>query len=216
MKKLLIILLMLLFVPQFVQASEDIIPEYVSIQYTNTIGVYQAPNEIILYQEPSESSNIVHSISWINSKIFPETVNAKDLFIVHMPDKNLAFLAVSDETEEWVEVIYNNSTGAKGWIKKDDPYRFMSWIMFYNVYGRKYGLNLLKEAPRCAKDIRVGTDEYSQIIGTVNMPQKINLTAMKGNWALVSVFDIDKTPKTGYVRWRSNDGVKYYFPAMKN
>ena len=48
-----------------------------------------------------------------------------------------------------------------------------------------------------------------------HMPQKINLTAIKGNWALVSVFDIDRTPKTGYVRWRSPNGVKYYFPAMK-
>jgi hypothetical protein len=47
------------------------------------------------------------------------------------------------------------------------------------------------------------------------MPQKINVTAIKGNWALVSVFDIDRTPKTGYVRWKSQEGVKYYFPAMK-
>ncbi len=215
MKKLLLILGILLFIPIFASAGEDVIPEYVSIENTQTIGVYQAPNEIILYKEPSESSNIVHSISWINSKIFPESVEAEDLFLVYMPDKNLAFMSVSDETEDWVEVIYNNSTGAKGWIKKDDPYRFMTWIMFYNIYGRKYGLKLLKESPRCAKDIRVATDEYAQIIGTVNMPQKINLTAMKGNWALVSVFDIDKKPKTGYVRWRSDNGVKYYFPAMK-
>ena len=32
---------------------------------------------------------------------------------------------------------------------------------------------------------------------------------------LVSVFDIDKTPKTGYMRWRSDEGVIYAFPNIK-
>lgn len=213
-KKLLLILAILLLIPFKVSAA-DIVPQYVSIEYTHTLGLYQAPNEIVLYKEPSESSNILHSISWIGSQIFPDTVKPKDLFVVYLPAKNLAMLAVTDETEDWVQVIYNNRTGAKGWIKKDDPYRFMSWIMFYNMYGRKYGLNLMKEAPASAKDIHSSTDNKSQVVGVINMPQKINLTAVKGNWALVSVYDMDRTPKTGYVRWRSDDGVKYYFPALK-
>lgn len=193
----------------------EVVPQYVSIEHTATLGLYQAPNEIVLYKEPSESSTILHSISWIGNQIFPETVKPEQLFVVYLPRKNFGMLAVIDETDEWVEVIYNNSTGAKGWIKKDDPYRFMTWVMFYNMYGKKYGLKLLKEAPPEAKDIHTGTEDKSQIVGTVNMPQKINLTAIKGNWALVSVFDMDRTPKTGFVRWRSNNGVKYYFPAIK-
>lgn len=214
MKKFLLILAILLLMP-VKGFCENVVPQYVSIEHTNTLGLYQAPSEIVLYKEPYQSSNIVHSISWIGDKIFPESVKANDLFIVFLPQKNLGFLAVTDETDEWVQVIYNNSTGSKGWIKKDDPYRFMSWIMFYNMYGKKYGLNLLKEAPPEAKDLHTSTDDKSQIVGTINMPQKINLNAMRGNWALVSVMDIDKTPKTGYVRWRSNNGVKYYFPAIK-
>jgi hypothetical protein len=215
MKKFLIVLAIMLLAPLYAYSANNIIPEYVSIQNTSTFGLYQAPNEIVLYKEPSESSNIVNSISWIGSQIFPESVNFKDLFVVYMPDKNLAFLAVSDETEDWVEVIYNNSTGDKGWLKKDDPYRFMTWVMFYNTYGRKYGLKLLKESPAEAKDIHSSTEDNSQIVGTINMPQKINLTAIRGNYALVSVFDMDKTPKTGYVRWKSDKGVKYYFPDIK-
>lgn len=214
MKKFLLILAILLLMP-VKGFCENVVPQYVSIEHTNTLGLYQAPSEIVLYKEPYQSSNIVHSISWIGDKIFPESVKANDLFIVFLPQKNLGFLAVTDETDEWVQVIYNNSTGAKGWIKKDDPYRFMSWIMFYNMYGKKYGLNLLKEAPPEAKDLHTSTDDKSQIVGTINMPQKINLNAMRGNWALVSVMDIDKTPKTGYVRWRSDNGIKYYFPAIK-
>ncbi len=214
MKKFLLILAILLLMP-VKGFCENVVPQYVSIEHTNTLGLYQAPSEIVLYKEPYASSNIVHSISWIGDKIFPESVKANDLFIVFLPQKNLGFLAVTDETDEWVQVIYNNSTGAKGWIKKDDPYRFMSWIMFYNMYGKKYGLNLLKEAPAEAKDLHTSTDDKSQIVGTINMPQKINLNVMRGNWALVSVMDIDRTPKTGYVRWRSDNGVKYYFPAIK-
>lgn len=214
MKKILVILSMILLIPLQALAA-DIVPQYVSIEKTNTLGLYQAPNEIVLYSEPSESSNIIHSISWIGSNIFPDSVNAKDLFVVFLPGKNLGMLAVTDETEDWVQVIYNNSKNTTGWIKKDDPYRFMSWVMFFNMYGKKYGLNLMKEAPEAAKNLHSATDDKSQIVGTINMPQKINLTAIRGNWALVSVYDIDRIPKTGYIRWRSDSGIKYYFPAMK-
>lgn len=214
MKKLILIILMLILLPLRTFCAE-VMPQYVSIEDCRTFGLYQLPSEIVLYQEPDESSTLIHSISWIGSKIFPETVKAENLFVVLVPSKNLGLAAVSDETEGWVQIIYNNETGDKGWIKNDDPYRFMSWVMFYNMYGKKYGLNMLKEIPVSAKDIHVATDDKSQIVATINMPQKINLTAIKGNWALVSVFDIDRVPKTGYVRWRSDDGVKYYFPAIK-
>ena len=216
MKKILLILAILLLLPVKIYAAENVVPDFVSLKNNDAIGLYQAPNEIVLYKEPSESSTIVHSISWIGSQIFPQSINADDLFVVYMPKKNLGFLAVVDETEDWVQVRYDNDVNSLGWIKNDDPYRFMSWIMFYNMYGKKYGLKLLKEAPEDVKNIHASSDDNSQIISTINMPQKINLTAIKGNWALVSVLDIDKTPKTGFVRWRSDNGVKYYFPNIKN
>ena len=211
MKKFLLLLIVMLLMPLRALCA-DIFPQYVSIKYTNTLGLYQASNEIILYKEPSEDSYIVHSISWIGDNMFPESIKPQDLFVVFIPSKNLGLLAV---TENWVQVIYNNSTGAKGWIKKDDPYKFMTWTNFYNMYGKKYGLTMLKGIPDTAKDIHTGTEDKSQIISTINMPKKINLTAIKGNWALVSVSDLDKIPKTGYIRWRSDNGMKYYFPAMK-
>lgn len=215
MKKILLIFAILLLTTICAYSAEKIVPEYVSIEYNNTFGLYQAPNEILIFNEPSEGSNLVQNISWIGSQIQPDSVKTKDLFVVYLPDKNLGLMAVTDETEDWVEVIYNNQIGAKGWIKKDDPYRFMTWVMFYNMYGRKYGLKILKESPSGAKDIHVSTEDNSKIVGTINLPQKINLTAIKGNWALVSVFDIDRVPKTGYVKWRSDKGVKYYFPDIK-
>ena len=163
MKKLLLILGILFLMPTGAFCADSIIPEYVSVNYNDTFGLYQVPNEIILYQEPSETSNMIHSISWIGSQIYPEAVNPKDVFVVYLPEKNLAFMAVSDETEDWVQVIYNSKTGSKGWLKKDDPYRFTSWVMFYNMYGRKYGLKLLKEAPAGAAGIRTVTPFHSLV-----------------------------------------------------
>ncbi len=215
MKKFFLILSILFLIP-LQGLCENVIPQNVSLENTNTFGLYQVPNKITLYEQPSDKSNIIHSISFSGEKIFPPDIKADDLFVVFLPAKNLGFLAVTDETEDWVQVIYNNNTGAKGWLKKDeDPYRFMTWVMFYNMYGRKYGLKILKDAPDIAKDLHTSTDDKSQTVGVINMPQKINLNVIRGNWALVSVYDIDRIPKTGYVRWRADNGVKYYFPDIK-
>jgi len=218
MKKILFILILFLglmsLLPINVYAA-DIVPQSVSTLSTKTLGLYQASNELTLYTRASEKSDILHSIRWRGSVFFPDTIKPSELFVVYVPNKNLALLAVTDETEDWVEVIYNNTTGDKGWIKKDDPYKFMTWINFINMYGKKYGLILLKGAPDEIKDLRSGAEDDSQIVGRINHPQKINLNAVRGNWALVSVFDMDRTPKTGYVRWRSDSGVKYFFPDVK-
>lgn len=214
MKKILFSLTLLLGLILPAEAS-DIMPVNVDLKNTQTIGVYQVPKKITLYESPEENSNIVHSIKWSCIDIFPAGIKFDDLFIVFIPKKELGFMAVTDEMEDWVEVIYNNSTGAKGWIKKDDPYKFSTWINFYNMYGRKYGLYILKGAPDVVKDLRSATEDNAQVVARVNIPSKINLNVIRGNWALVSVLDLDRTPKTGYIRWRGNDGVKYLFPAIR-
>ena len=39
--------------------------------------------------------------------------------------------------------------------------------------------------------------------------EKIKLTVIRGNWALVSVQDLEEVPKTGYLKWREKDGTIY-------
>lgn len=195
--------------------AQTVMPENVCLKYTNTVGVYQVSHNITLYKQPDEKSDILHSIKWTKDEIFPDSLTFNDLFLVFLPSKSLALMVVTDETDDWVEVIYNNSTGAKGWLKKDDPYKFSTWVNFYNMYGRKYGLYILKGAPDIIKDLRSATEDNSQVVARINIPNKINLNVIRGNWALVSVLDLDKTPKTGYMRWRGDHGVKYMFPAIK-
>lgn len=195
--------------------AKDIIPVRPNVTQTTTIGMYQVGDDVKIYKEPNEDSQILYRVRWNNDEFFPSEIGFDNFFTVFLPKKNLALVSVTDFNDDWVEIIYNNSTGQTGWIKKDDPYKFMTWINFYNTYGKKYGLVFLKSAPETCKDIKAQTEDLAKTISTMNYPQKINLNVIRGNWALVSVFDLDKTPKTGYVRWRSDNGVRYFFPDIK-
>ena len=138
------------------------------------------------------------------------------MFAFLQNEKKLGFLYVSDIGDDgWVEVIYDRHSGARGWVLTEDRFQFLPWLSFYNMYGRKYGLRLLKDAPDEVEVLHAKSEDLSQNIGKLNYVKQIKLTAIRGNWALVSVFDIDKTPKTGYLRWRSNEGVIYAFPDIK-
>ncbi len=214
MKKFITTLILFLGIILPVNAA-NIMPVTTESNDIRTIGLYQAPKSITLYKSPDENSDIINSIKWSAYDIFPNGVKFNEVFVIYVPSKELGYMAVTDETDDWVEVIYNNRTGETAWIKKDDPYKFMTWIYFYNTYGRKYGLYLLKGAPDSAKNIMSAPDESSQFIAEMNMPTKIKLNVIRGNWALVSVLDLDRTPKTGYIRWRGEDGIHYFFPDIK-
>lgn len=215
MKKIFFTLFILLGLALPTFSAQNVMPETVSLKDTRTIGVYQASDKIVLYEKPDATSNIIHSIRWNAEEVFPSSLKFQDLFIVFIPSKELALMAVTDELDGWVEVIYNNTTGDRGWMQVDDPYKFMTWINFYNMYGKKYGLYILKGAPDSIKDMKGTIGDNTPVVARMNIPRKIQLNVLRGNWALVSVLDLDRTSKTGYVHWRSTDGVKYMFPDIK-
>lgn len=214
MKKI-ILTLFVFFISMLSSIAANVIPENISISNTNTFGVYQVGNSIVVYEEPDENSAIKQKIVWSKDNVIPQNLKKSDLFVLYLGKNDFALMAVTDEIEDWVEVIYNNSTGDKGWIKKDDPYKFNTWVNFYNMYGRKYGLKMLKGAPESVTYMYGSPDESAKKISTINNPELINLNFVRGNWMLVTVVDIDRTPKTGYIRWRSDDGIKYLFPDIK-
>ena len=83
------------------------------------------------------------------------------------------------------------------------------------MYGRKYGLYILHGAPENVNYLHGAPEDTSKMISTINKPKIINLNVIRGNWMLVTVVDADRTPKTGYIRWRNDDGAKYVFPKLK-
>lgn len=208
MKKLLLIICMMFMLPVFA----DVMPFYVNSIPKDAIGMYQTGENITIYSEPEANSKTIKNVEFSYK---PETM-PDGMFAVLLNEKKLGFLYVSDIGDDgWVEVIYDRHTGARGWVLTEDKFQFLPWLSFYNMYGRKYGLRLFKDTPDKIEVLRAKSEETSQNVDKLNYVKQIKLTAIRGNWALVSVFDIDKTPKTGFLRWRSDEGVIYAFPNIK-
>ena len=210
MKKIFLLIIISLLMMNLVLA--DTMPFYLDSIPKKAIGMYQTGDNLTIFSEPEANSNIIKKFEFkYTSETMPDSV-----FAVLLNEKKLGFLYVSDIGDEgWVEVIYDKKTGAKGWVLTEDRLQFLPWISFYNMYGRKYGLRILKDAPDEIDVLKAKSEDLSQTIATLNYIKQINLTAVRGNWALVSVFDIDKTPKTGYLKCREKDGTIYAFPNIK-
>lgn len=208
MKKFLIILCLFLMMPVWA----DTMPFYMNSIPKNAIGMYQTGENITLYSHPEVNSAVIKKLDFsYNPETMPDNV-----FAVLLNEKKLGFLYVSGIGDDgWVEVIYDKITGAKGWVQTEDRFQFLPWLSFYNMYGRKYGLRILKDAPDEIETLHAKSEDLSQNVATLRFVKQIKLTVIRGNWALVSVVDIDKTPKTGYMKWRGTDGTIYAFPNIK-
>lgn len=208
MKKFLLIISMLLMIPAFA----DTMPFYVNAVPKSSIGLYQTDENITVYSQPDINSPVIKKLDFsYNPETMPDGV-----FALLLNEKKLGFIYVTDIGDDnWVEIIYDKINGAKGWVQTKDKFQFLPWISFYNMYGRKYGLRLLKDAPQEVSVLHSKPEDLSQNIGKMNYVKQIRLTAIRGNWALVSVVDVDKTPKTGFIKWRETNGTIYAFPNIK-
>ncbi len=209
MKKIILTLIaVFLMLPVFA----DTMPYYTNSIPKGVIGLYQTGEDVTIYSEPSDNAKIEKKYSFSYN---PETM-PDGIFGVLLNEKKLGFIYVTDISDDgWVEILYNKLTGEKGWVKTEDRLQFLPWINFYNMYGRKYGLRLMKNVPDSVVILHAKSDELSQNLSKLNYVQKIKLTAIRGNWALVTAFDMDKTPKTGFLKWRNEDGTIYAFPNIK-
>lgn len=208
MKKFILIVYMCFMLPVFA----DNMPFYVDTIPKDAIGMFQIGDNITIYSHPEANSKVVKKMDFSYN---PETM-PDNTFALLINEKKLGFLYVSDIGDDgWVEVIYNRMNNSRGWVQTEDRFQFMPWLSFYNMYGRKYGLRLMKDAPEDVENLHSKSEDLSQNVSKLRYVKQIRLTAIRGNWALVSVVDIDKTPKTGYLRWRSDDGKIYAFPNIK-
>ncbi len=204
----LIFICLLLTLPVFA----DTVPFYVDSIPKSVIGMYQTGENITIFSHPEANSKVVKKIDFsYNPETMPDNV-----FAVLINEKKLGFLYVSDIGDDgWVEVIYDRATGTKGWVLTEDRLQFLPWLNFYNMYGRKYGLRFMKDSPDELEILKAKSEDLSQTVSTLRYVKQIRVTAIRGNWALVSVVDLDKTPKMGYLRWRGDDGTIYAFPNIK-
>ena len=199
---LIILFSFLLFVPKI--EAKDIFPEYInSIRYYG-IGVYFAHENMKIYSEPDEKSKIIGLIEYDNSQ---------NGFITFLPDNNIALLSVANENEDWVQVIYNQATGAKGWIKKQNKDDFMTWYQFMQKYGKEKGLYLFRDLPDKYKKAYTEPDEGAQFDKSIfYQTDDIDMVTIKGNWMFAKIIDFDKSVHLGRIRWRDDNGNLLVFP----
>ncbi len=193
--------------------NADILPASTKDISTEAIGMYQMPQHIVIYKNPDTKSEILYQANWDYKTFNSSKGNAENIFSVFVQEKELAYVQVVDFTDDWIEVIYDKTAKKKGWIQAEDL-RFMPWRNFYNIYGRKYGLKIFSDAPAYVNDIHSATLDDSQTVQTIKYPLKIKLTVVKGNWALITAIE-DNNGNTGYIRWRSEDGVIFAFPKIR-
>lgn len=212
MKKFLISLFFICLI--VLPAAADIMPYKVSDVPEGTIGVYQTTNSLKVYDKPDKKSSVLFQKNWSYVSVSGSDF-AEQLFAVLKEKKELSFVYATDMDEDFVQVLFNKSKNTSGWAYKEDNFQFLPWITFYNMYGRKYGLKMLKGAPPSVLNVHSKSDKESQIIAKLNRPKEIRLTAIQGNWALVTSLDIEGAAKTGYIQWRGENGELYLFPAIK-
>lgn len=168
MKKFLIILCLFFMMP----VLADTMPFYMNSIPKNAIGMYQTGENITLYSHPEANSAVIKKLDFsYDPNTMPDNV-----FAVLLNEKKLGFLYVSDIGDDgWVEVIYDKITGAKGWVQTEDRFQFLPWLSFYNMYGRKYGLRILKDAPDEIETLHAKSEDLSQNVATLRF-DKANQT----------------------------------------
>ena len=192
----------------------DVLPRYsYNIRYTG-IGAFNVPEEFTVYSEPDETSQVLDVISRDSKGLTDKTRKENDIFVAFLPKKNIAYCAVDDEIDGWVKIYYSQKTGSTGWVKTTPTNRFISWLGFYMLLGRKHGIYLFKDMPQVNKRVMSAPDANSQKIAEFIYPKFIKLTLVRGNWMLVKILDIGDTVHVGWLQWRDENGKFMAFPDL--
>ena len=180
----------------------------------DAIGVYQTDDRLTVHIKPACGSNKV-----LDNKISYSDYNNKqtdNMFAIMVPSKKLGYLYVIDisDDEQWLKVIYDKDKNLTGWVYKNDDFQFMTWMDFISLYGRKYGLTKLK-SHNTIEELYSNPDINAQTVAKFNCPKIIRMTALEGNWVLVSILDYNNTTATGYTPWRTHNGQILLFPNIR-
>lgn len=199
-------------------AIADVMPLYTGIISKEAIGFLQVPKSFNLYLYPRYDSQIVETVKWNNTEVQYKNSEAEPhrLFAAQVQSRNYAFCTVIDEQDDWYKIIYDKKDNKSAWIKAEKQEDFWGLKDFYSYYGRRHGLYYMKNIDYRKRGIYSGADALSQKLGGFTLIKSIKLNKVSGNWALVTVIDLEGMPKIGYIQWRESDGSIIIFPKMDN
>ena len=202
------------------KANADVTPQYLSSVAHFGIGIAQNGKNIKIYENPNTSSKIKAQISWdetgnLKCKNTKMNCEAQEIFIGFAPSNNVALFSVEDENDEWINVCYNQKYRLFGWIKKDENTKYLSWGEFLINYGKKYGMYLFRDVPKEYKILYASPNNGSPSVDSFFLATHINPWLIRGNWILVKVENYDDKQKTGWLRFRGEDGRFFGFVNLK-
>ena len=218
MKK--IILTILFSIIFMLKANADVTPQYLSSVAHFGIGVAQIDKNIKIYEKPDVNSKMQAQIIWdekgdLFCKNTKMKCEAKDIFLGFAPSNNAAILSVEDENNEWINICYNQRHRLFGWVKKSEYTKYLSWGEFLISYGKKYGMYLFRDVPKEYKRLYSAPDNESACVDSFFLATHIEPWLMRGNWILVKVENYDDKQKTGWLRFRGDDGRFFGFVNLK-
>lgn len=219
MKKILIFLIILVF--SFMPAFADYLPSYMNRGFHYGIGLIAIKGEIKIYEMSDLKSPLTALIKFEGDRVIIKERGVKhpeitSSFVAYSKENNLALLSVEIDTDDWFYICYDQKRKLFGWIKKNENTDFITWEDFLNLYGRKLGVYVFNNMPEDYKKLYSQENETSTVVDTFNFPKHISLWLIKGNWMLVKISTYDGLLKTGWMRWRCDDGTIMVFPDFRN
>src|SRR5699024_6560283 len=98
-------------------------PKYSEKINSYSTGVFAVTEKVTVYDEPSDTSQIVDviEIDKTKEKVHSTTgeTSFHSVFTTFSTEKNLYFITVIDEAQDWVKLCYDNKTG---WVKAGTNY----------------------------------------------------------------------------------------------
>ena len=233
--KTLILVLALLcvsFLPQTLPALAALgyTPTNQSVKLQFGQGVWYAPTAFRVYSKPDETSPVMADIVWgiNNDQTLMDTLNktsisARQCMVAYYPAYQLGLLAVvGDADPNWLEVVWNQTTGQTGWVKATDEFKqgflpkpgiYQTWTEFMTTHAKPAGIHWFNGVPDSVRQLHSQPDDYAKVVPAFYL-QRLKVLHMKGNWMLMQGLDLERNSPIGWVRWREDDGRLLLFPNL--
>ncbi len=197
-------------------ALADVMPLYSGAINKETIGFLQVPKKFNIYAYPRLDATVldVATVERFDISFKKYSIDPQEMYVVQLGDKGYEFCMVVDVQDDWYKILYDKTNNKFGWVKPQSNSDFYSLREFYSLYGKKDGLYYMKNVDYRKRGVYSGAYQASQKIDGLTLVKSIKLHKISGNWALVTIVDIDSKPKIGYIRWREDDGTILLFPKL--
>jgi hypothetical protein len=217
-KKILCIFLGIIF--STLSAFADKIPSTSKSIKNYGIGLIKLDRDFDIYSNPQKSGKIIQHVNLPekkkNSAIIEDYRGNSNPFVIVVPEEKEYFATVEEYPENgWIKIYTNQQTSQTGWIKNEKENNFLTWKEFIFEYGRENGLRLMTDVKSEDFKLYAQDTEEAKIADRFSYPEFILLRLIRGNWALVTIIDTGTVYKTGWIKWREDNGAMKLFPKMK-